>query len=229
MDFAPQLLLIAAVTGVGVLHTLVPDHWAPIALLARQRGWSRAETARAALTAGAGHVLSTLVIGALVWLAGVALAARFGEIVALASGLLLVAFGLWMATVAWLELHHRHAPANGHGTGAAQAAEEHLRGEAPLPRRRMAGRTGLLLILGSSPMLEGIPAFFAAGRYGPGLIGAMAVFFAASTVATYVLMCDFAMAGMQRLHIGALERYGEVLSGALIAAIGLVFTIWSVA
>jgi hypothetical protein len=29
-----ELLLILAV--VGVLHTMIPDHWAPIALLARQ-------------------------------------------------------------------------------------------------------------------------------------------------------------------------------------------------
>jgi nickel/cobalt transporter (NicO) family protein len=28
----------------------------------------------------------------------------------------------------------------------------------------------LLLILGSSPMIEGIPAFFAAGQYGIGLL-----------------------------------------------------------
>jgi hypothetical protein len=32
------------------------------------------------------------------------------------------------------------------------------------------GRTLLLLILGSSPMVEGIPAFFAASRYGVALI-----------------------------------------------------------
>ena len=34
------LFLVAAVAGVGVLHTIVPDHWVPIALIARQRGWS---------------------------------------------------------------------------------------------------------------------------------------------------------------------------------------------
>ena len=62
MTFGPQLLLIASVAGVGVLHTIVPDHWAPITLIARQRGWSRAETARAALQAGTGRVLSTLFI-----------------------------------------------------------------------------------------------------------------------------------------------------------------------
>jgi hypothetical protein len=33
----------------------------------------------------------------------------------------------------------------------------------------------------------------------------------------------YSTAGLQRVKVGAFERYGEVLSGAFIAAIGLVF------
>src|ERR1700688_2431234 len=76
MDSGPQLLLIGAVAAVGVLHTVVPDHWVPITMLARQRGWSKSETARASLQAGTGHVLSTLLIALVVWMAGVAFAER---------------------------------------------------------------------------------------------------------------------------------------------------------
>jgi hypothetical protein len=64
------LFLVAAVAGVGVLHMIVPDHWVPITLIARQRGWSKSETARVAFKAGIGHVLSTLAIGLVVWIAG---------------------------------------------------------------------------------------------------------------------------------------------------------------
>src|SRR5260370_10496428 len=90
-------------------------------------------------------------------------------------------------------------------------------------------RGALLLILGSSPMVEGIPAFFAAGRYGIGLIGAMSLVFAAATIATYVLLCTASTSGLQRLGLWPLERYGEVASGALIAAIGIVFWLWQAA
>jgi hypothetical protein len=38
MTLSPELLLIVSVGVVGVLHTMVPDHWAPITLIARQRG-----------------------------------------------------------------------------------------------------------------------------------------------------------------------------------------------
>src|SRR5271163_5118273 len=44
MTFSPEFLLIVSVGVVGVLHTIVPDHWVPITLIARQRGWSKSET-----------------------------------------------------------------------------------------------------------------------------------------------------------------------------------------
>jgi hypothetical protein len=56
----------------------------------------------------------------------------------------------------------------------------------------------------------------------------MAVVFALSTIATYVGFCVYSTSGLQRLRLGALERYGEVLSGAFIALVGLAFWIWPV-
>jgi hypothetical protein len=85
----------------------------------------------------------------------------------------------------------------------------------------VAGRTALLLILGSSPMIEGLPAFFAASTSGPALIGVMAAVFALSTIATYVTVSSFAIAGLQRVSLGPLERYGEVLSGAFVGLVGI--------
>jgi nickel/cobalt transporter (NicO) family protein len=293
MNAGPELLLVAAVAAVGILHTIVPDHWLPITLLARQRGWSKRETAVAALRAGVGHVLSTLAIGAAVWLAGVAVAARFGHLVDIASSLALVGFGGWIALSAWQELRpshphrhghdrrhpHRHGdgPVHSHHDAAARSAREPAPADDPLylplpggaavlsrhmhmhrhgrgsvhdhwhdhiaatdhpifaaaappheHRHKTTGRASLVLILGSSPMVEGIPAFFAAARYGAALIGLMALVFAASTIATYVLLCVSSAAGLQRVRLGPVERYGEVLSGGFIALVGLAFWVWPV-
>jgi uncharacterized membrane-anchored protein len=95
-------------------------------------------------------------------------------------------------------------------------------------RHKTTARTALLLILGSSPMVEGIPAFFAAGKYGIGLIAVMAVVFAVSTIATYLLLVVYSTAGLQRVRLGAFERYGEVISGAFIALVGVAFWLWPV-
>ena len=402
MNYGPELVLVAAVATVGVLHTIVPDHWVPITLIARQRGWSKSETAKAALLAGSGHILSTLLIAVVVWLAGVAFAERFGQVIDTVSSLALIAFGGWFAISAWRDLrmhgghghshshdfphlhqndqsahpsyihgpelkristeegilelsifetgitphfrlsgvaadsvtlqtcregderqdfrfvnrgtywesvqqipephefavsvsidhaghahryetqftehdhgHHDHGHDHGHSHDRETAPEDDplyapLRGETAVltrhvhahrhgrgsvhshwhdhtpasshpitpeietappvhdHRHKTTARTALLLILGSSPMVEGIPAFFAAGKYGIALIVVMAVVFAISTIATYVLLCVSSAAGLQRVRLGAFERYGEVLSGAFIALVGLAFWIWPV-
>jgi nickel/cobalt transporter (NicO) family protein len=93
---------------------------------------------------------------------------------------------------------------------------------------KTSGRTMLLLILGSSPMVEGIPAFFAASRYGIALLLTMALVFAISTIATYMLLCVYSAAGLERVRLGPVERYGEVLSGAFIALVGVAFWVWPV-
>jgi hypothetical protein len=75
-------------------------------------------------------------------------------------------------------------------------------------------------------MVEGIPEFFAAGKYGLSLIVIMAIVFAASTILTYVLLCVYSTASLQRVKFGKLERYGEVVSGAFIALVGLAFWVF---
>lgn len=229
MLFAPsEWLLIGAVAGVGVLHTLVPDHWVPITLIARQRGWSTVQTARAALVAGLGHVLSTLAIAVAVWIAGAMAAKRFGHLIDTAASLALIAFGGWIAFAGLRELNsgHEHGQGHTHHHGHAHGHDHshgHDRHHGEGAGRVRSGGTALLLILGSSPMVEGIPAFFAAGRFGFWLIAAMSTVFAAATVVTYVVLCVVSTAGLNRLSLGPIERYGEVLSGAFIAVVGLVF------
>src|SRR5665213_1615542 len=279
MSILPQeLLLIAGVAAVGVLHTLVPDHWVPITLIARQHGWSTLETARAAFVAGIGHTISTLVLGLVVWFAGAEMGALYGRIVDTVASLALVAFGLWIAVSAWREMngshshgHHHHAHDHHHGHDhhhddplyaptegmlvALTHAHSHRHGDGrphthrhdhipatahaitadtelspPLHEHlhKTGLRTALLLILGSSPMVEGLPAFFAASRYGLGLLAIMAALFAASTIATYVILCSASVAGMNRISLGPLERYGEVISGLFIALVGFAFWLWPV-
>jgi ABC-type nickel/cobalt efflux system permease component RcnA len=234
-------LLVATVAAVGVLHTLVPDHWAPIVVVGRQQGWSVLRTARAAAIAGFGHVASTLVLGLILWAVGASLALRYGHAVNVAAAIALIAFGAWIGYSGWRELRgahdhghshlehahvHRHDDATQHVhwhehhledwhavEGGVVVVHEHDHG--------VAGRTALLLILGSSPMIEGLPAFFAASTSGPALIGVMAAVFALSTIATYVTVSSFAIAGLQRVSLGPLERYGEVLSGAFVGLVGI--------
>lgn len=207
-----ELLLIGSVAAVGVFHTMVPDHWLPITVIARQHHWSRAETAKAAFQAGTGHVVSTLVIALVFWAAGAAVATRFSQWVETITSVALVGFGLWVAFGAIREIH-QYRPAH-------DADHAH--------NQKTGTRMALLLILGSSPMIEGIPAFFAAGQYGVGLLIVMALVFAAATIATYVVLSVYSASGVNRLRLGRFENYGEIASGLIIAAVGVVFWVWPV-
>jgi ABC-type nickel/cobalt efflux system permease component RcnA len=237
------LLLLVTVAAVGILHTIVPDHWAPIVILARQQGWSIARTARAAALAGLGHVTSTLVLGALLWVAGAVLAVRYAHLVSLASAIALIAFGLWIAYGGWKEVrskhdddhghsHYEHGHAHRHADGPEHVHwHEHHEADWHAPRsgdvathehgHSTSGRTALLLILGSSPMVEGIPLFLNASTKGVALLGSMAIVFALSTILTYVAMCVAGLRGLQKTSLGPLEQYGEVLSGLFVAAVGV--------
>jgi len=217
-----EFLLIGAVLAVGVLHTMVPDHWLPIVLMARQRKWSTRETALAALQAGTGHVVSTLLIAVLFWGAGAAIATRFSGWVETATSLALVGFGLWVAVGAWREMVHEHGHEHGHH-------HHHGHNHGHSHDTKTGSRMTLLLILGSSPMIEGIPAFFAAGQYGLGLLIIMALVFAAATIVTYVVLSVYSAKGLEQVRFGRFERYGEIVSGLLIAVVGVVFWFWPLA
>jgi nickel/cobalt exporter len=210
VTLGPQTILVGSVVLVGVLHTMVPDHWLPLAIIARQQKWSRVQVALAALQAGAGHVFSTLVIAALVWALGAETAKHSARVVDTASSICLVVFGLWTAASAWQESDHVYTETEAQTSSSSE-------------RKR---RITLLLILGSSPMVEGIPAFFAASKYGIRLLLGMAAAFSISTIVTYVALCVLSTVGLQRFRLASLGRYGEVLSGVMIAVVGLVFWLW---
>ncbi|HEY1978374.1 MAG TPA: hypothetical protein VGG89_17610 [Candidatus Baltobacteraceae bacterium] len=213
--------------------------------MARQQGWSPLRAARAAAIAGTGHTVSTLAIALVVWLAGLAVAVHYGQLVDTISSLALFGFGSWLTVGSVRELRtrggtdharfshahlHRHRDGTQHrhwhehdshdwhevdGSLALAAVHEH--------QHQASSRTALLLILGSSPMIEGIPAFFSASRFGFGLLIVMAVVFAFCTIGTYVAVTLASLRAIRDIDLGPIERYGEVLSGTFIALLGAVF------
>lgn len=235
-------LLILAVAAVGVLHTLVPDHWTPITVLARQQGWSPLRAARTAAVAGIGHTVSTLAIAVVVWVGGLALAVHYGQLMNALSSLALLVFGLWIAIGSLRDHGHSHF-GHGHvhrhddGTEHRHWHEHHDHdwhendGSLALEpvhvhEHETSSRTALLLILGSSPMIEGIPAFFSASRFGVGLLIVMTIVFAACTIGTYVAVTLASLRAIRDIDLGPLERYGEVISGAFVALLGAIFLVF---
>lgn len=59
------IYLAMAAVGLGAFHTVIgPDHYLPFVAMAQTRNWSRAKTIWVVGVCGIGHVLSTIVLGA---------------------------------------------------------------------------------------------------------------------------------------------------------------------
>lgn len=71
---ASMPLLIVAAAGVAVVHSVMPDHWVPLAIVARSNRWSLGRTARVSLLAALGHTVASVGLG--IALAAVGLAFR---------------------------------------------------------------------------------------------------------------------------------------------------------
>jgi sulfite exporter TauE/SafE len=83
--------------SIGLLHTLLgPDHYLPFIVMARARKWSLAKTTCITAMCGAGHVLSSIVLGIIGIALGISIN-KLGAIESFRGGLaawLLIAFGV---------------------------------------------------------------------------------------------------------------------------------------
>ena len=111
---APILLLVGAAI-VGIVHSVLPDHWVPLAVVARTQHWSLGRLARVSTLAAAGHVLTSIALGGVVALIGLQFQKQVetqqGHIVGGVLVITGVGFLIWGLT------GHGHAHEHGSGDG----------------------------------------------------------------------------------------------------------------
>jgi nickel/cobalt transporter (NicO) family protein len=229
------ILLFLSSCATAVIHALIPDHWLPFLLMSRSQGWSERRTATLTGLAGFLHVLMSIVVGALVILLGATsargLAERAGQSLEFLAGLFLLVFGLVYGIWAHLREAQVHARPPRTRQGEPEAGgpgtlhtHGHLHGHGHLLERwfREAVSGGaLVVIIGISPCALLAPILFAASTEGPGALLAAALGFATCTIVTMVTVTLFARRGMRRFELPFFTRYGDLISGVLIAIIGL--------
>ncbi len=237
----PLAVLLATTVATAILHTLIPDHWLPFVLVARSEGWPMRRTL--ALTAGSAalHVVVSLGLGFATQALGrgAEAAVGIGESIEHVAAALLILFGVLYA--GWFLLrgghhhsfgihpHHEPGDAHSHGTphphdltghppegGGAKRSEVN-------PAHRAGLQSGLALaaIVGFNPCVLIVPYIYLAGSMGATALATVALSFALSTVLCMVGVVILGLKGTARLESRFLIRYGEALSGGLIALTGL--------
>lgn len=222
------MLLFLSSCSTAIIHALIPDHWLPFVLMARVESWSEKRVVALTGLAGVLHVLVTMLFGGLTIAAGSGtvegLAARTGRSLGFLGGLVLVAFGVSYG----LWRHSREATVHRDRGASAAGPTGHLHAHGHLLEHWFHGtvtaRT-LVLVIGISPCALLVPILFASAGEGTVAFLAAALGFALCTIGTMTGVTLFAVRGMHRIDLPFFTRYGDLISGALVAGIGLLMMI----
>jgi nickel/cobalt transporter (NicO) family protein len=108
------LLLLGAAAIVAILHSILPDHWVPLAIVARTQRWSLLRVARVSALASAGHVIASLALGGIIALIGLQFQRQVDTQQGHIIGGILILTGLGFLTWGLLGRGHGHTHTRGH-------------------------------------------------------------------------------------------------------------------
>lgn len=227
MNYDIYILTLTA-ASIGFIHTLIgPDHYLPFIMMAKAGKWSRIKTFWVTILCGVGHVLSSVVLGAIGIAAGVALdkleliEGTRGEI----AGWALITFGflymIWGIKKAFSNRPHTHIHVDEDGTYVTHA--HHHEGEHVHTEKRKSLTPWILFtvfVLGPCEPLIPLLMFPEAQESISGLVIVTSVF-GVVTISTMLSIVFVSLWGISFLPLGKLERFTHALAGFAIFASGL--------
>jgi nickel/cobalt exporter len=240
------LLLIAAGT-VGFLHSILPDHWVPLAVVARTQRWSLIRTARTSLLASVGHVLTSVVLGGVIAIIGLQFRKTFetqqGHIVGVVLVITGIGFLIWGLSGHEHHHHHEHGDEtqghddvlSSHPAGhpheeshrhihGHEHRQHHEHGAGELDERSGARRaTSILIPFGAaaSPDLTILPVFLAASAIGLGTVIGVLTTFSVVTLTTFVVLTVGATLAGYQVKGEWLEDHGNTITAVVLIGIGI--------
>ena len=224
------MILCGTAATIGLVHTLLgPDHYLPFIVMSRAREWSLRRTAWVTALCGLGHVLSSVVLGLIGIVFGVALTRleAFEGLRGSVAAWLLIGFGF--AYFAW-GMHRAirkrpHTHQHWHADSTAHS-HEHAHLSVHTHPHRADGRSltpwvlFTIFVLGPCEPLIPILMYPAAQSSVVGMVLVAAVF-SGVTIATMLGVVMLSAWGVSFAKLGRLERYAHALAGAAIGLSGL--------
>ena len=224
------MLLYVTAASIGFIHTIFgPDHYLPFIVMSKARKWSLAKTSLITLLCGLGHIIGSIVLGAI----GIALGftvmklERFEAVRGNLAGWALIGFGfayfVWGLHQAIKNRPHRHLHL--HGIDSEHAHQHtHTKEHAHIHEEGKKNITPWILftifVLGPCEPLIPILMYPAAKQSIAGLIGVTATF-GLTTIMTMLGIVIVSSLGVNLIPLGRLERYAHALAGVTIFLCGL--------
>ncbi len=228
MDSTSIFLLLGVAGVVAIFHSLLPDHWVPLAVVARTQRWSLFHVGRMALLAALGHVITSLILGGLIALIGLQfqheIETQQGHIVGIVLVLTGIIFLIWGLVGHGPHGHnHGEGHVHDHGLGEMQDdSHEHkysFRKEQPLVKRLAA--ITVPFGVAASPDLTILPVTLAASALGRvAVVGVLSVF-AVFTIATFIALTVIATIAGYQIKGDWLEENANTITSLVLIAIGI--------
>ena len=224
------LLLAGTAVTVGFIHTLIgPDHYVPFIVMGEARQWTIRKTMFITFICGVGHVLSSVVLGFIGIAAGISLSKLefFESFRGNIAAWLLIAFGLIYMLISLRSLYRKkkHVHAHHHTDGTDHEHEHsHFSGHSHIHAEAKKNMTPwilfLIFILGPCEPLIPLVMYPAAENNMSGVI-LVSLLFSVVTIATMMSVVLAFRFGFSRINLRPLERYVNVIAGAIIMVSGL--------
>lgn len=202
-------LMCVSALSVGFLHSLIPNHWLPVALLVRAKKWSWGKGLLAASGSALGHIFFSAGLAGICGLLEIPFLGDYEEEIEKFQGLLLLCFGVLYGILGYT----RHVGCQGdhshHGLD---------------PQRQsgwLRGTWVFLFSVGLFPCFAALPLFMTAAAHGRQALEGTVIGFSLGVWLSFLISSLIARKGLKILDRPLLEHYGEVLTGVLIALTGL--------
>ncbi|MCW3993144.1 MAG: hypothetical protein NWE85_01055 [Candidatus Bathyarchaeota archaeon] len=223
MDSTVMLMISAALAA--TLHTLVPDHEIPLAMIGRAQNWTVKKMAGITLIAGAIHISVSMGIGVIALIASVTLSQFVANSAQQISGFLLIVFGIAYAFFSWRRKRGGHSHSHPHSHvehRVVHASHETKIEKDGTKESTVSWGAWIVAIVGIAPCFTLIPVLVAAVPYGVTTTLLVMLSYAIATIGMMVILTSIALKAIEYVtRLARIEKHVEILAGVVIFAVGV--------
>ena len=195
----------------SLIHALIPNHWLPLIAVSKTEKWTQSQTLWATIITGIAHTLSTIIIGIVVGLIGLRLAASYAVISETIAPSILIGLGLVYIILDFRSHHHHHS----HEINL-EVIESGLN-----KSKRIAILTTLSIAMFLTPCIEIEAYYFQAGTIGwPGIFIVSSVYLV-TTVLVMLVLVYWGIRGAKSFKSHYLEHHEKRITGLVLIALGI--------
>lgn len=224
-------LLLGAAAVVAIFHSILPDHWVPLAVVARTQRWSIAHVVRVTFFASIGHVITSLILAGILALIGLQFQKEIdtqqGHIVGAVLILTGVIFLIWGWVGAGPHQHnhnkghtHDHSVSHTHDHDHPHEHQHNDRKEQSVIKRLAA--IAVPFGVAASPDLTILPVVLAASAVGTAAVLSVLSVFALFTIGTFIGLTVLATLAGYQIKGDWLEKNANTITCLVLIAIGFV-------